>query len=783
MRHSRIAIFLIINLVTLPTLILLPRTPVQAQPPAKNAPQDPGWPREKTASVGRLIYCQPQVDSWKDYKQLEFRTAFSLTPTGAESVVGIATIRAQTAADVEKRTVLLSNLEIIETTFPAVEDEATKPTYDALVKTFMPKDSTMTVALDRIVASLEKNETPVKSGDLKSDPPEIFFTNKIAIMVQIDGEPVFAKVNGTKNLEFIVNSNFPVFRDNKENEFYVYTGKQWLTASDPKGSWTRTMSLPDEMKAVKADKQWAGLAAAIPPPTVTEAVPGVFYSTTPAEVIMFQGQPIWSVVKGTNLLFVTNTNSDLFLDNKEHKYYYLASGRWFRSTSLDGPWTFATPDLPADFAKIPADSSAAKILSTVPGTEQAKDAVLISQVPTIAIVDPKAAEQAAVKYYGDPDFKPIEGTSLFYAVNTPEKVIKSGDTYYLCLNAVWFQSSAPIGPWSTAKSVPDEIYQIPASSPVYNVTYVKQEETEGGQIEASYTSGYMGYYPASYGWGSCMWWGTGWWYAPYFYYGMGYPYYWGWPVTYGWGAFAVGAMWGAAWGAWGPWRGGAGWGGYNPYTGTIARGARVSGPFGSRSAAVAYNRRTGTGAATRQGSGPYGSWGKSVVTRGGQTARTGHVTTGRGTTAGIRTSGGGAAIARDGVRGSGAAIKTAGGDMYAGRNGNVYRNTGSGWQKYNGNGNWGGVNTPTPHDRAGSRGTDAGTMGNLSSERSNRQRGATNYDRYKPSTSTRSNTYNRSNSGSRYGTSSGSRYGSGGYRGYGGGYRGGGGFRGGGRRR
>ena len=771
MKPSRIAIFLIINLVTLPTFILLQRTSAPAQTRAAAAvAQDPGWPREKVTKTGRLIYCQPQVDSWTNYKELQFRTAFSLTPSDSNSVVGIAVIRAATVADVEKRTVYLSNLEIIETSFPGLEDQSNKPTYDALVKTFLPKESTLTVALDRIVASLDKNTTPVKTVSLKSDPPQIFYSDKIAIMIQLDGEPVYAKVKDTENLEFIVNANFPVFRDTAKSDFYVYTGKQWLTAKDPKGKWTRTMSLPREMNVVKADKQWAGLAAAIPPTPVSEPVPGVFYSTTPAEVILFQGQPIWSMIKGTNLLFVSNTENNVFLDNKDRKYYYLASGRWFSAPALEGPWTFATPDLPADFTKIPDESPAARVLSAVPGTQHAKDAVLISQVPTIAVVDPTAAENAAVKYYGEPEFKPIEGTSLFYAVNTPEKVIKSADIYYLCLNAVWFQSSSPTGPWATAKSVPDEIYDIPPSSPVYNVTYVQQEVNDSGEIEASYTSGYMGYYPVGWGLGACMWWGTGWWYPPYFYYGLGYPYYWGWPRTYGWGAFAVGAMYGAAWGAWGPWRGGVGWGGYNPYTGTIGRGARISGPYGSRSVAAAYNARTGTGFATRQGSGPYGSWGKSVTTRGGQAVKTGHVSTSRATTAGARTSGGGAAVARQGPRGSGAAIKTGAGDMYAGRNGNVYRNTGSGWEKYNGNGSWGGANTVNPNDRAGNRGTDAATAGNLNSERANRQRGSTNYDRYKPSS-----TYNRS-----YG--SGSRSYGGGYRGYGGGFRGGG-FRGGGRRR
>jgi hypothetical protein len=69
---------------------------------------------------------------------------------------------------------------------------------------------------------------------------------------------------------------------------------------------------------------------------------------------------------------------------------------------------------------------------------------------TIMEIDPKtAAAQAKVSYSGDPKFAPIEGTSLYYATNTADKVIKDGDVYYLCLQAVWFMSPSAQGPWTT----------------------------------------------------------------------------------------------------------------------------------------------------------------------------------------------------------------------------------------------------------------------------------------------------------------------------------------------
>ena len=82
---------------------------------------------------------------------------------------------------------------------------------------------------------------------------------------------------------------------------------------------------------------------------------------------------------------------------------HLTAGRWFAASSLNGPWTFATPTLPKDFENIPADSPVGDVLASVPGTGEAKDAVLLAQVPTTMVVDPAAAAaQAKVTYSGDP---------------------------------------------------------------------------------------------------------------------------------------------------------------------------------------------------------------------------------------------------------------------------------------------------------------------------------------------------------------------------------------------
>ena len=123
---------------------------------------------------------------------------------------------------------------------------------------------------------------------------------------------------------------------------------------------------------------------------------------------------------------------------------------------------------------------------------------------------------------------------------------------------------------------------------------------------------------------------------------------------------------------------------YNPNTGTYVRGASVSTPNGSAAAAQAYNPRTGTYASTYQSSNANGSYGSSEVSKNGQTAYTQHVTTSQGTVATYQSTTGAKGAAVAGPNGNAWVGETASGTKYAESNGNVYKNTGSGWQQTQG---------------------------------------------------------------------------------------------------
>jgi hypothetical protein len=655
---------------------------------ATSGSTDPGWPRQRTNEKGSLVYYQPQVDAWTNFKELAFRMAFSLTPKGGKEIVGILELQAQTDVNVDDRSVVISNFKIKEVKLPGL-DPAKASTVDQMVRSFLPPDHTVVMALDRLVASVEKTQAPA-AVPVQNDPPTIFVSNTPAILLNVDGEAVRADIAET-NLGFVVNSNFPLFFEKESpKEYYLYTGQQWLKSASMEGGWAPVPKLPGDMTKVANDPKWAQMKKPILSPSAKGKPPTIFYSNKPAEVILFQGQPAYVQIPGTQLSYATNTDADLFIYNPTQDYYYLAAGRWFQAPNLKGPWTYTTPHLPPDFANIPANNPAARVLVSVPGTEEAKDAVLLAQVPTTAVVDPKAAEQAKVTYSGNPEFKPIEGTSLEYATNTPDKVIKVGDVYYLCLQGVWFMSPSATGPWTTANSVPKEIYTIPPSSPVYNVTYVTQSTTSEGTVQSSYTAGYLGTFITGAAVGAILASGTGYYYRPYYGYPVGgYPVYHPYACTYGVGAYGA---YGTAHGVYGPYGGAAAGAAYNPYTGTYARGATAYGPYGSQSVAHAYNPYTGTSAATHQGSNAYSSWGQSVVSNGNKSAYTQHYSNANGTVATAQGSQGGKAAGASTKYGDTAAAKTSSGNMYATHDGNVYKNTGSGWSSYN-NGNWNSVNS------------------------------------------------------------------------------------------
>src|SRR6187200_671626 len=115
------------------------------------------WPREKYSNGTRLIIYQPQVDDWKNFQDLSWRMAVSLTPKTGKTVVGVVEMKGTTSVDNVNKLVNISNLQITGTDFPSL-DKATADKMEQVFKSFVP--STFQISLFHLIASTPKNEPP-----------------------------------------------------------------------------------------------------------------------------------------------------------------------------------------------------------------------------------------------------------------------------------------------------------------------------------------------------------------------------------------------------------------------------------------------------------------------------------------------------------------------------------------------------------------------------------------------------------------------------------------------
>ncbi len=692
-----------------------PSTSGAAKPPA-----DPGWPREFQRNGATLLVYQPQIEGWERFTDLTADTAVSITQPGKKPVLGVISWRAKTAPDLATRTVTINDIQVASARFPSLDPAAAATMQEKLMQVY--PTSGMVISMERMLAGFRAEKTHSAAG-LNTDPPPVFVSMSPAILLFVDGEPVRVPIQGTK-LQYVVNTTWDLFYDG--SKYYLLDGTTWLTCKALDGPWTVTTNLPADMAKVPSGSNWPEVKKVLPAKAGSGPAPKVFFTQKPAELLVFKGAPALSAIPPTQLSYATNTPSQVFQYSVDHKYYVLLSGRWFRGPSLDGPWTYAGNDLPGDFSNIPPNSPAASVLASVPGTQQARDAVLLAEIPTVAVVNKQQAEaKVKVQYTGPPKFVPIETTSLSYAVNTNEKVIKVVDLYYLCFQGVWFMSTSPNGPWKTADSVPPVIYTIPPSSPAYNVTYVTVYDPTPTTVVTSYTAGYMGMFVMGYAVGTTVVYGTGYYYPPYFYPGLyPYPIYYPYPYTYG-----VGAVYHPYTGVYsytqvvyGPYASAGRTAWYNPTTGAYGRAVTYQNAYGGSTYAQAYNPWTGNYAVTQQHHNAYSQWGSSVVSTPYQTVNMQHYANANGAAGSYTTSKGGSGAAVTGPGGNTYYHGTTNsGTQYAGKDGNAYKQNPDGsWSKYS-NGSWVPVNTTQAEQQVQQKGQNSNARQNVTNSTSTTQ--------------------------------------------------------------
>jgi len=527
---------------------------------ADEAPAAPIYPRDITLPGGKVVVHHPQVADWQNFEVLSAWVPMEVAMAGSNTTwTGSVLVEADTEILFDERLVKLSHLRLAKARpdqglSDAAQALQQSPAAHKLVLEAMSKGS-QTMGLESLLRALpddfaESVKAPASKG-LSFAPPRIIISNRPAQLMLIDGPPVKSKIEGT-GLEFVVNTNWDVFHYLESDAWYLISNDAWLRNTMlAGGDWLAATSLPNDFQLLAMRTEFEGLREVLPPRAPEKKPVPITISYDAAELVVIDGPAELAAIPGTGLDYVTNTQQDLFFSGGN--YYLLLSGRWFKARDLKGDWS-SVKQLPTDFSAISRDHDKGHVLAAVPGTAEARLALIEAALPHDRLVLATAGEGLEVEYAGTPEFVPIKGTPLRRAANTPYQVIQHNNFYYLCDDGAWFMSTAPEGPWSVATQLPAAIYDIPPSDPAYNVTFVKLKEFDkkSGKVAYSYTNGYRGTYST----GATVVFGTGWSYPGSVYYRGGYPVYGYYPPSYGYGAWYH-----PAWGRYGY----RGW--YDPYWG------------------------------------------------------------------------------------------------------------------------------------------------------------------------------------------------------------------------
>ncbi|WEK36848.1 MAG: hypothetical protein P0Y53_04975 [Candidatus Pseudobacter hemicellulosilyticus] len=512
------------------------------------------WPQTMTAQGNKVIKMyQWQPESYGE-NILKARAAISvLEPGKTDPVFGMAWLRATTRSSGSQVQVQSARITAIK--LPGESNEDQLDDLKLQLEEQIARWNIQFPAKD-LENSLSLNSKEEElSRQISNKAPKVIYANTASILVLIDGAPKLQK-NTDWDAEVVINTPFTIIK-NADGQFYLYGGKHWYSAPAATGPYAlhnnvsqKLAGIAEAIKAADKDQE-EGME------TSESTIYKIVVSTEPAELIQSAGEANFSPVEGTSLLYVANSDDDIFMDLTTQQYFVLLSGRWFAAKTLNSNWQYVSPEnLPAEFANIKEGSPKDNVLASVAGTDAATDALQEAEVPQTAKVDRKNAT-ANVTYDGDPQFEDIDGLDMAYATNTSASVLRWRGRYYAVDNGVWFEASRAAGPWVVAVERPTVVSLIPPRYPVYHVKYVYIYDVMPDYVYMGYTPGYLN----TFIYGPTVVYGTGFYYRPW--YGH---YYYPRPCTWGYGV------------RYNPW---FGWGfGFNFNAGWFHAGINVGRPWG-----------------------------------------------------------------------------------------------------------------------------------------------------------------------------------------------------------
>src|SRR5438270_10400099 len=154
------------------------------------------WPRQFEDNGIQVSIFQPQIEKWEG-TDFETRSAVAVTPPGSNApIYGVFWMKARADVDKAARIVTLNNVAVTRGNFPSAVNLQTN--YLALIRKHVPLVN-KTIALDHLEAEYAISEAVKKSRTVpvKNDPPRIIYSATAALLVLVDGPPVFRPIAGS----------------------------------------------------------------------------------------------------------------------------------------------------------------------------------------------------------------------------------------------------------------------------------------------------------------------------------------------------------------------------------------------------------------------------------------------------------------------------------------------------------------------------------------------------------------------------------------------------------
>ncbi|MDG0815312.1 hypothetical protein [Bdellovibrio svalbardensis] len=507
---------------------------------AKKASTDLVWPKEFSFENKQAITMfQPQVDSLQE-GMVTATSAFRFSRDKKE-YFGSFRIQGKALINKETNVVTLSNIKISNVQLPAGKFDV-QELQRQIEEIFAGKQ--YQVSYQSLIKNrdVQVSEGDRPAPDIKNVVPNFIYITRPGILVMVSGDPVWGESKGAKEVKRVINTSALIMHEDKK-EYYIWGIGRWFSAPELMGPYkvakapgSKFVIIKDDLVKNKKIDPMDGKTSDGKSIYAPSVIPDIYISTKPAELLQSEGEPKFQAVQKTGLLYMANSPNSIFLDSNTQDYFVLVTGRWFTAKNLkSGPWSYVSGrDLPKDFAKIPTTSPVAEVLVSVPGSPQSKEAQIVSKIPQMAEVK-KDLKPKNIECDGAQKWAAIAGTNLKFAENCNTPIIQVTEKqFYAVQDGVWFTSSSGAGPWSVAVVVPDDIYKMPSSSPIYYVTYVHIYGVSDDSVTVGYTPGYHGTFVSADG---TIVYGTGYVYPSYISESAWYPA----PATYG---FGVGYGWG-----------------------------------------------------------------------------------------------------------------------------------------------------------------------------------------------------------------------------------------------